>query len=151
MKEYKIYNYGETTYGVEVFKKYIVKGKGRDNTRLDITYYARMPSKAEFIRRLLALPHFHNTPKNWVEERVSMGSGGMDTLITDDGIYIETMTHEGQRVIGKFTDDGKWVEFNPPKQAYRPWYKVEVQFMKCQGFKKDDKVKVTIEKIQEEF
>ena len=112
MKKKQIYNYSETTYGV---KEFGAKGIGG---RIDVTYFLKTKSKAEFLRRVLALKHMRNISTNWVRERCQKGSGGMNPIIDDDGIYV---TVDYDKIIGKFTKDGTWIAFNPPKTPCRPW------------------------------
>jgi len=110
--EPKIFNYSESTYGVNLF------GATKASHRIDITYYVRIRSRNAFLQRLLKLPHMHQTPLNWIRERICKGSGGMESIITDDSIYVLT---DHNKIIGKFRIDGKWIRFNPPKKPYRPW------------------------------
>ena len=113
MKKSKIFNYSETTYGVQVFGAVGLAG------RVDVTYYARLRSKNAMVLRILKLPHMINSTDNWIRQRVQEGSGGMEKVITDDAIYIET--EQGSKIIGKFTVDNEWIPFDPPLKAHRPW------------------------------
>lgn len=109
----RIFNYVETTYGIKEF------GATDKKSRADVTYYARVRSRNALLQRLLKLPIMQNATANWIRKRIAGGSGGMEQIITDDSIYVET--RDSQLVIGKFTVDNEWVAFDPPLKAHRPW------------------------------
>lgn len=111
MKE-KIYNYTETTYGVKQFSPY----HGTEG-RLDVTYFARIRSKRQFLIRLMELPHMRNATANWIRERVQQGEGGMEEIIVDNCIYVSVDRID--LVIGKFTKDNKWILFDTPIKPKR--------------------------------
>jgi len=108
----KIYNYGETTYGIKEF------GAKDRIERVDVTYFARIRSRNAMLQRLLKLPNMDTSSVNWIRQRISQGEGGMEKIVTDDSIYVIT---DHDKIIGKFTLDNQWIPFDPPLKPYRPW------------------------------